>query len=76
MPHEGTGVMGVSAVRHLVLWFQWRGGQGGPGGQMPPQRGLKMGAPPSTRGALKRKGCNKFIFQIRKSYSLRQFLKN
>ena len=32
-------------------FYQWRGGQGGPGGQLPPLRGLKIGAPPSTRGA-------------------------
>ena len=58
------------SIREALDRVQWRGGQGGPGGQMPPQRGLKMGAPPSTRGALKRNSCNKFIFQIRKSYSL------
>ena len=35
----------------ILRKHQWRGGQGGPGGQLPPLRGLKIGAPPSTRGA-------------------------
>ena len=28
-----------------MIAFQWRGGRGGPGGHVPPQRREKMGAP-------------------------------
>ena len=44
---------------------QWRGGQGGPGGQFPPPAGLK------TRGATEHKGRQKLkiiFLPIRKSY--------